>query len=68
VSRLGKQASVRTIFLAPAILAIVSAAGLASALLGDGICDAASWIALATPLAVSLHFILRARRTRQDAG
>jgi len=34
------------------VLAVVTACGLLSALLGDGIWDALSWMALAVPLAV----------------
>jgi hypothetical protein len=49
------------IFLFPAIIAIVIAFGLMSALLGDGIWDAASWIALAFPLVVVAFFCKRAR-------
>jgi len=36
----------------PAVLAVASAIGLLSALLGDGVFDAVSWVALALPLAV----------------
>lgn len=36
----------------PLALALLSAAGLLSALLGDEVWDAVSWITLATPLAV----------------
>lgn len=54
--------SISRIFFAPAILASLSAAGLASALLGDGAWDVASWITLAAPVAVPLYFILRGHR------
>ena len=47
-----KRLSITQIFCFPAIIALVVAFGLVSALLGDGIWDAASWIALAFPLAV----------------
>lgn len=40
----------------PVALAAVSAVGLISALLGDGVWDALSWLALGTPIAVSLWF------------
>lgn len=40
------------IWRAPIALALLSAVGLLSALFADGIADAVSWIALATPVAV----------------
>lgn len=36
----------------PVLLAIISAVGLMSALLGDGVWDALSWATLATPIVV----------------
>ncbi len=44
------------IWKAPIALAVLTAAGLVSALVGDGVWDAASWVALATPLAACLWF------------
>ncbi|BCA56537.1 hypothetical protein W02_36770 [Nitrospira sp. KM1] len=44
--------STREIWGMPIILGVVSAVGLISALLGDGIWDALSWVALAAPLIV----------------
>jgi hypothetical protein len=41
---------VRT-FAWPAVIAVISAFGLVSALVGDSACDWLSWIALATPVA-----------------
>ena len=38
------------IFAIPGLLALLTAAGLLSALLGDGAFDVASWICLAAPL------------------
>lgn len=46
---------------APAILALLSLVGLLSALFADGIGDVVSWIALATPVAVSLRYMTRSR-------
>lgn len=57
-SRLG------AIFLAPAVLALVSLAGLVSALVGDELWDIASWLALAVPIAVAGWYVLR-RRARK---
>jgi hypothetical protein len=51
----------RRIFLLPLVLAVLSAAGLASALFGNGTWDVVSWLALATPIAVAAYFAGRAR-------
>ena len=51
--------SITQIFLAPAVIAAVTAFGLTSALLGDGIWDQASWLALAVPLAVIAFYVSR---------
>lgn len=53
----------------PIVLGVVSAIGLLSALLGDGIWDALSWFALATPVAVILWCVGQSlNRGRQVAG
>lgn len=41
----------------PIVMGVMSAIGLLSALLGDGIWDVLSWTALATPVAVTLWCI-----------
>ena len=51
--------TLRQIFLVPAIIALIVAFGLISALLGDGVWDAASWVALALPLAVTAFFFCK---------
>ena len=43
----------------PVGLALFSALGLVSALLGDGVWDALSWLSLGLPVAVVLWFGLR---------
>jgi hypothetical protein len=43
------------IFRAPLGLALGSAVGLTSALLGDGVWDALSWLALSLPLVAIVH-------------
>ncbi|MCA6108541.1 hypothetical protein [Bradyrhizobium cenepequi] len=48
--------SLTQIFLFPAIIAVIVAFGLVSALLGDGVWDTTSWIALTVPLAVTAFF------------
>jgi len=48
------------IWTAPIVLGIVSAIGLMSALLGDGIWDALSWVPLTAPIAAVLWSVVRA--------
>lgn len=45
-------ATLRKIYRVPLILSLITLAGLLSALWGDGLWDAFSWIALAVPLLV----------------
>jgi hypothetical protein len=45
----------------PVVLALLTALGLVSALLGDGAWDAASWIALGIPTSVCAWFGWRGR-------
>lgn len=49
----------REIWGAPIALGLLSAIGLASALLADGVGDVISWIALAIPILVALRHALR---------
>ena len=56
-----RDRSLRAIFAAPAAIALVSTAGLISALTGDGLRDAMSWAALAVPIAI-LGWAIHARR------
>lgn len=50
----------------PVVIGTLSAIGLLSALLGDGIWDALSWLALAAPVAVTLWCVVRSlHRGRQ---
>jgi hypothetical protein len=44
---------------APLALAVLSAVGLVSALLGDGVWDLLSWFALALPVAVTVRYLVR---------
>jgi len=50
--------SYREIFGWPVVLAAVTALGLVSALLGDGVWDVASWLTLGAPLAALLHRLI----------
>lgn len=51
--------SLSQIFAAPLVIAIVSMAGLISALVGDGWWDAVSWVGLGLPVLLYLVFIWR---------
>jgi len=53
------------VFRWPLVIAVLSAVGLTSALIGNGPWDFLSWIALAVPAAIGLHK-LRARRSERD--
>ena len=57
------------IYRVPLLIAIVSAVGLASALLGDGLWDALSWLTLAMPVGLAtIHWRKsRANYTRKPS-
>lgn len=57
-----RQQSLRAIFAIPLLLALASVAGLVVALTGDGLRDAASWLALGIPV-VAVGWAMRTRRT-----
>lgn len=57
--------SPREIWGMPTVLAIVSAIGLVSALLGDGFWDVLSWVALATPMLVMGWHLRRPAASRR---
>jgi hypothetical protein len=59
-----KRQSLGAIFLVPAVIAVVSSTGLLSALLGDGLWDAVSWLTLAVPIAIAGWFGWLRRRRR----
>ena len=54
-----RHQTIRQIFAWPAVIAILSTAGLLSALLGDGIWDGLSWVVLTVPVALYCGFIRR---------
>jgi hypothetical protein len=58
---LNLRRSTTRIFLLPAIISLAVIFGLVSALLGDGVWDVLSWLALAVPLLVVLFFLARTR-------
>jgi len=49
--RTPRRRSISRIFAWPALIALLSAAGLAMGLIGDGGWDVAAWLALAAPIA-----------------
>lgn len=49
----------------PMAIALASAAGLISALLGDGWADVAAWAGLGVPLFVALFCVLRGRSPKR---
>jgi hypothetical protein len=51
--------SLAAIFAGPIMLAMLSAAGLVSALFGDHLWDAASWLALGAPLVATVYFVVK---------
>jgi hypothetical protein len=57
-----RRQTLREIFLVPIIVAAVTGAGLLSALLGDDLWDAVSWLTLSVPLAVVAWCLWRRRR------
>jgi membrane protein implicated in regulation of membrane protease activity len=57
-----RRQSLGDIFLVPAIIAVVSCAGLISALVGDNVWDWLSWLTLSVPVAVCVWYAFRRRR------
>ena len=57
-----RRQSLGDIFLIPAIIAVVSCAGLISALVGDDIWDVLSWLTLSVPVAVGVWYAFRRRK------
>ena len=55
----GPRRTAAQIFLFPVVIALVVTFGLISALLGDGIWDAASWLSLGFPLVIVAVYLLR---------
>jgi len=56
-----RRQSLRQIFAVPLLLALLSAVGLVSALVGDGVWDALSWLTLAVPVAIGAYCFARPR-------
>lgn len=58
----------RKIYGSAAVLAAITGSGLLSALFGDGLWDAASWLALAVPLFVIVWKITQSRSDVRPRG
>jgi len=57
------------IFAAPLAVGLISALGLTTALLGDGLWDWMSWVALSLPVALAVvYWHVGARRAARDDG
>lgn len=56
-----RRQSLRRIFAVPLLLALLSAVGLVSALVGDGVWDVLSWLTLAVPIAIGAYCFARPR-------
>ena len=56
-----RQSNFWKVFTIPTGIAVLSAAGLFAALLGDGVWDALSWLGLGIPAALALHGLLQRR-------
>lgn len=52
----------------PLIIAVISSAGLLFALIGDGLWDYLSWLALGFPVAIGLWFWLCKRASERRAS
>lgn len=51
-----RNQNLKQIFAVPFVLAVLSAAGLTAALIGDDVWDAFSWLALTIPAAICFYF------------
>jgi hypothetical protein len=52
----------RDIFRMPLLIGVISTIGLASALLGNGLWDGLSWVALGVPVALTIFYWVRRAR------
>jgi hypothetical protein len=56
-----RQSNFWKVFAIPTVIAVLSAAGLFAALLGDGVWDSLSWLGLGIPAALALRSLLQRR-------
>jgi hypothetical protein len=54
-----RQSNFWKVFSTPLVIALLSAAGLFAALLGDGIWDALSWVGLGVPAVLAIRGLLQ---------
>ena len=54
-----RQSSFWKVFAIPSVIALLSAAGLFAALLGDGVWDALSWLGLGVPAVLGIRGLWR---------
>ncbi|AKV05288.1 hypothetical protein [Pseudomonas fluorescens] len=54
-----RQSNFWKVFGTPVVIALLSAAGLFAALLGDGVWDALSWLGLGVPAILALRGLLQ---------
>lgn len=57
-----QRRTINQIFAAPFAIGILSAIGLIAALVGDGVWDGVSWLALAVPIVLFLFFLTDGHR------
>jgi uncharacterized membrane protein len=63
--RIMTRRSLSQIFAMPLLIALISAAGLISALIGDDSWDMFSWLALGLPVVLYLAFVVQGRFQRR---
>ena len=59
-----KHRTIKQIFAVPALIGVMSIAGLVSALVGDGVWDGLSWLMLVTPIVIYAACIYLPRRSK----
>jgi hypothetical protein len=57
-----KTGSLKVVYKVPFVLSVLTCAGLLSALLGDGLWDAISWVLLLAPLLLLSFFLYRSKK------
>jgi hypothetical protein len=62
------KSSTRKIYTLPTVIAVVSGVGLVFALLGDGIWDIMSWLAVGLPLGIAAWVWSRTTSLRRETG
>ncbi|CAG8869075.1 hypothetical protein PS726_05608 [Pseudomonas fluorescens] len=56
-----RQSNFWKVFAIPTVIAVLSAAGLFAALLGDGVWDSLSWLGLGIPAALAVRGLFQRR-------